>query len=998
MRGWLLAAAFGGALATLFAQPPALPVIASGGEVRGELKRGESARYELAEGTTGEVWLESRPSAFQLVWTDREGKRRRGEVRSFVIRDGRVGGRIEVRHDGFPEGPLPYRLRIVPGGAERFDVEEKFELALAERRKPGSDTRQLFAPLVADFERLGDQARLAYSLTAMGIDGVRFRDPEARNWLDRARRIHVQTADRVQEGVCHSWLGQLAQAQQRYPEARASFELAASIGRENGDRMREAIARNNVAQTLWSEGELSQAEQEFRSVLARRVELNDRLGEAYTLMGLGQVYWSQGNPQGALESYENSEKIWRELKIVAGEADCQNARGLLRFLVGEPDAAGELYERALAIWRTAKDSSGELRGLNNRGMLRASRGDLVRAADDYGRALAIARELKDGRSESYILHNLANALADQGRANEALPLYQQSLERKREIGDRWGEAATWEGLGEAHRKLGERDRAAADFARALELRQAMGDRNGEGQTRASRARLLREMGKLDEATVEARAALDLVETVRSTLANRDTRATFFASRRDVADLLVGILMDRKLEREAFEASERSRARSLLEAFGEDEIALRDLSEPERRGILTLRQRIRSLSDALSRYESAKGSTAVRDQTRTALAKAVEELRESESRARRAQKGFRAWSPDVVSVKEIQKVLVADEVLLEYWLSERESIVWEITRTGLVAYRLGARAAIEREVARIAQQVEQCRRTRACEAIGSAGLSTVVLPRSLSLNGKQVRIVADGVLSSAPFAALAPAAAAISFAPSGWLLASATLTPNRRAKQGALVVADPVFRADDIRIGKPAAPNAEGLPRLRFSREEAKAVESALPGARLLVDTAARREALNAGALANYRWLHLATHALVDDRRPLLSSLALSAVDAEGRPIDGFVRAHEVMNWRLGAEMVVLSACRSATGKPLAGEGLLGLGRAFLETGARRVVGTLWEIDDQATVELMRAFYAGLNAGRPPAVALREAQRKLATDPQWSSPYYWAGFVMLGTAK
>ena len=996
MRVWLTA--FGGVV-SLAAQ---VLTLAPGGEFRGELKRGESVRYDLAAGSTGEIWLECLPSAMQLIWTDATGQRRRGDVRSFVIRDpSPAGSRIEIKHDGFPEGALPFRLRLVPGGAERWDVEERFEQALVDRRKPGADARAIFAPLLGDLERLGDQTRLAYSLTAMGIEGVRRRDPKAREWLDRARRTYVIIADRTQEGVTHSWLGQLSLAEHRYPEARASFELAATVGREKGDRMREAIARNNLAQTWWSEGELPKAQEEFLAVLTMRRDLKDATGEALTRMGLGQVYWSQGNPQGALENYEAAERIWRDQKVAAGEADCQNARGLLRFLLGDLDAAGDLYEQAIALALKTKDAALEMRAKNNRGMARAARGDLARAVEDYTRAFALARELKDPRSEAYVLHNLANATVEQGRADEALPLYQQSLVRKREIGDRWGEAATREGLGEAHRKLGQREQAAQDFALALELRQAMGDGHGEGQVRAARARLWREMGKLEEAAAEARLALDRVEVVRSSLANRDTRSTFFASRRDVAALLITILMERQLDREALEVSERSRARSLLEAFGEEAIAARELSPEDRERLATLRQRIRAGSDAVSRYESTTTPAAVRERARTSLSKAIEEMREAESRVRRAQKGYRIWDPDLVDVKAIQKSLGPGETLLEYWLGDRETYLWEITRAAILPHRLGPRAAIESEVARLGHQVDSCRTTKPCAALNTSALRRLLTPAALNPTGKQIRIVADGALHSTPFAALWPGALGISFTPSGWLLSSGLAPDTKRPKLGALVIADPVFRPDDLRIGKPpatATAAAEPLPRLRFSREEAKAVEAILPGSKVLLDTDARREALSGPTLANYRWLHLATHALVDERRPLLSALALSSVDRDGKPLDGAIRAHEIMAWRLSADLVVLSACRSAQGKPLAGEGLLGLGRAFLETGARRVLGTLWEIDDQATVELMRAFYSGLTKGHSPAVALRDAQRKLEADPKWNSPYYWAGFVLLGAAK
>ena len=120
------------------------------------------------------------------------------------------------------------------------------------------------------------------------------------------------------------------------------------------------------------------------------------------------------------------------------------------------------------------------------------------------------------------------------------------------------------------------------------------------------------------------------------------------------------------------------------------------------------------------------------------------------------------------------------------------------------------------------------------------------------------------------------------------------------------------------------------------------------------------------------------------------------VDEQGKPQDGFLRAHEVFNLNLPAELVVLSACQTGLGKEVRGEGLISLTRGFMYAGVPRVVVSLWSVSDQATAELMVRFYKGmLKEGLRPAAALRAAQVEMWKEQRWQSPYYWAGFVIQG---
>ncbi|HEX4945938.1 MAG TPA: CHAT domain-containing protein [Blastocatellia bacterium] len=192
-----------------------------------------------------------------------------------------------------------------------------------------------------------------------------------------------------------------------------------------------------------------------------------------------------------------------------------------------------------------------------------------------------------------------------------------------------------------------------------------------------------------------------------------------------------------------------------------------------------------------------------------------------------------------------------------------------------------------------------------------------------------------------------------------------------------------------------------IARLPFTRQEAEQILALVPKAEIFraLDFEANRAAVQHPSIGQYRYLHFATHGLMDSERPGLSSLVLSLVNQQGQPQDGFLRAHELYKLRLPAEMVVLSACQTGLGKDVKGEGLMSLTRGFMYAGAARVVVSLWSVNDKATAELMTRMYQKLlQEGQRPAAALRAAQVEMWRQKPWQAPYYWAGFVLQGEWK
>ncbi len=361
----------------------------------------------------------------------------------------------------------------------------------------------------------------------------------------------------------------------------------------------------------------------------------------------------------------------------------------------------------------------------------------------------------------------------------------------------------------------------------------------------------------------------------------------------------------------------------------------------------------------------------------------------------------------------------------------------MTPSSIESFELPARAEVEAAARRVYELLSTPAAGSAAgrrEAL--AGLGHMLLgPLAGRLGGKRLAVVAGGVLQYVPFAALAePAPEGSAGAgeplmvrhevvslPSAGVLAelrgNAALRP--RAEGRVAVLADPVFGPEDPRVhGRPgvsapspgAAGDAErsvrdlgenGLVRLSWTRREAEAIaseaaEAGAGGLLLALGFDASRERATSPELGRYGIVHFATHGLVNSRHPELSGLVLSLFDPEGRPRDGFLRLHDVYNLSLNADLVVLSGCRTALGREVRGEGLLGLTRGFLYAGSSRVMASLWSVRDRATSELMGRFYRSLlREGRSPAAALRAAQVSMWRDPRWRDPYFWAGFVIQG---
>jgi CHAT domain-containing protein len=487
---------------------------------------------------------------------------------------------------------------------------------------------------------------------------------------------------------------------------------------------------------------------------------------------------------------------------------------------------------------------------------------------------------------------------------------------------------------------------------------------------------------------------------------------------------------------AFHASERARARSLLDVLTEARADIRKGIAPQ------LRQREQNLQELLAskinhrmRLLSGKHSPEQVEAITREVERITAEYETVQEEIRKTSPMYASLTqPQPATVSELQRLLGDDTVLLEYFLGESRSFLWAVTREKVVSYELPAGAKIETLARSVYRGLSGSRdgTSRAAEQNVSKLGRMLIGPVESEVEGKRLVVVADGALQYVPFAALRTAHTVIarheiSYVPSASTLVSlrADASSRVRAPKMLAVFADPVFDESDERLatrtvraspdqgprsregdGQSALDNAlrdaemgGAIVRLPFTRREANAIFSLIPETKrkVALDFDATRAAALSKEIADYRIIHFATHALLDSRRPEFSGIVLSLVDRSGKKQDGFLAATEVFNLKLRADLVVLSGCRTALGQDVRGEGLVGLTRGFMYAGAPRVVASLWKVDDAATAELMRRFYEEMFGPRKlrPAAALRQAQLALAKTTRWSSPYYWAAFVLHG---
>jgi CHAT domain-containing protein len=853
--------------------------------------------------------------------------------------------------------------------------------------------------------------------------------------LTTARQLHGVR----QEAKALNCLGEVA-----YNEGERERALGFYVQAQNlWDQLRDPQGQ---AETLLFQGyvysdqsQLDRAQTCFDRAMSLWTSLADSRGKAVALVAEARLRQRRGEYQEALNRFQRAQELLQRMGDAVWEAASLTGLGTVYLKMGQTEYALKYWERAFELFEAAGLKIYSVDVLMSLGDTYLAAGDDTSAFSRFERALALGTELGNPHWQAYALRFIGVIYLVRDEPTEAIQYLQRSLEVQRHFIDPRFEAQTRADVGEARELLGDHDAARRSFAEALDLGRAAVDRVAESRALYGLARASIGLGDLSSARTYIEQSLSVVESIRTEVESRDLRASYVASVHQYHELRMDVLMrlhdrrgDAGLAAAAFEASERARARSLLDSLADARVNLRAGLDPD------LLDREQTIKQAFDEW-AGRRATATSQSEVAALAAEYRDLeatyQQIEAEIRSKSPRYAALAqPEPLSLREVQQqVLDPDTLLLEYALGEERSYLWAVTERGQSSYTLPPRGEVEHAAQRLYEKlttrlsatgdlrarqgaIEGADREYRAEA---ARLSETLLgPVARQLPGKRILVVADGALQYVPFAALPVPGHGDGFVP---LMAehevvhlpSASVlgvirreTADRPVAAGTVaVLADPVFEQDDPRLQgrgvEPAAPTRDAsldMPRLPATRQEADAICALAPAGTTLEKTglAASRATAQSRELAGYRIVHFATHGILDNETPGLSGLMLSTYDAQGRPQDGLLRLHDIYALRLPVELVVLSACNTALGRQLRGEGLVGVVRGFMYAGAKRVVASLWKVDDEATGELMTRFYRHmLGEGLAPAAALRAAQVEMWQQARWQSPYYWAAFQLQG---
>ncbi|OKH17442.1 CHAT domain-containing tetratricopeptide repeat protein [[Limnothrix rosea] IAM M-220] len=920
-------------------------------------------------------------------------------------------------------------------------------------------------------KQVGDLAMQATTLSNMGLthDNLSEREKALEFYL-AAVAIAEELGDQSIRGTLLNNIGYAYDALGEKEKALAFYDEALPLLRAVNNRRMEATVLSNKGLVYGSFGDKLQALDFYGQSLAIIQTIGDPTMEATVLNNIGLAYDALGEKQQALDAYQTSLPLSEAGGARKMVGTTLGNIGLVYYSLGEYEQALEFYEQSLGFSREVGDRQMEATTLNNLGLTYQVLGEqqlnedfLIQSITFYRESLDLSIAVGDRRMTATTLNNLGLIYALLDSPEETLEVFNTALPIIRAVGDRRMEATTLANIGLIYGETGEYEQALNFYNQALPLAQAVGDRSAEALTLVNIATVEYEQGQPENALATMEAAIAIVEDLRTKIISPELRQSYFATVQTYYQFYIKLLMELDQQNPgqgyaqlAFAASEKSRARTLLELLTEANTDIRTGIDPtllEQEKTL-LAQLSATEAERIEIYGTNQSTDAEKIEIDQTLSTLVTEYEALQDRIRRLSPNYANLKyPQTLDVEALQtQILDEDTILLQYALGKEKSYLWAVTKTDFTSYELPARHVLDPLIDEARQQITDAReglpppRQRQREQVRQAALlalsQEILAPAIAQLQDKRILVVADGNLHYLPFSALSSTP---EYAPLGDrheiinLPSASTLAilrqktiPSIKADSSLAILADPVFNHADCRLGSantncvnPPQPQknldldlTDGDPlellalkrsastfsqvnwdRLPGTRTEAQGILALLPDD---VDTFqafdfdASRDVLTGDRLQDYDLIHIATHGFLNANEPELSGLVLSLFDENQQLQNGFLRLNDVFNLKLNANLLVLSACETGLGENVQGEGLVGLSRGFMYAGVPRIVMSLWQVSDEATAEFMTRFYQNLLEDQmTAAIALQETQREMREETRWTHPYYWSAFILQG---
>jgi CHAT domain-containing protein len=843
------------------------------------------------------------------------------------------------------------------------------------------------------FDEIGDRNGAARARLFLGYISGSLGDPEkAVAELLQALGIYRATGQKTGEGLCLSALG-LAHSVNRNEEKAIQFHRdAIGIFRMIGDRQSEAIALNGQGLAYEYVTEYQTSLEHYREALRLFLDADSLDFASVTLLNVARIYRLLGDREQALEYYEKCLKLSRSAKKVRTEANALTDVAVLYAAQGNRQKTIWQYRKVLRFYAIISDRRRQAMAWNNLGDAYFRFGEKKEALKSYKRAAHFSEQAGDKAVLISSLYNIALTQRDLGNLELALASIEESIKIIE---------ALRSNVTSADFRISYFSGVRKHYDLSIDiLMQLDHQRPGQGFDTA---------GFLMSEKARARSLLDTLTEVRADI-RPGVAPELLARERNLRGLLrAQALYQMDLSTSGKDPAEKDEVahqlNQLRTEYQEIEAQIKDQNP---RSTVFNQSAPLSLEQVQSQLNS--GDTilleyALGDERSYLWAVTANSLRSYElpPRSTLEQAG-----------REVYKLLTARQEVGETITGDYQANV----ETSDHAYNEKALNLSQLLLGQVADQVGTKRILIVAEGmLQYVPFDSLPLPRP-----KQAAPVAGGAM---------PAMAAdkqllIDTNEIVILPSVSILVANRQQKlkvgSGDKIVAifaDPVFEANDDRIQNRSsnidvastdsdqpfshvtlrgfAANG-GLRRLVHSSEEADAILALTPRGTAMVVKAfdANRETAMTMSGGGYQIVHFATHGFFNSEHPELSGIFLAMVKPDGSKINGFMALQDIYKLDLSAQLVVVSACDTALGKDIKGEGLMSLTRGFMYAGSRSVVTSLWKVDDRATAKLMKHFYeAMLQDGMTPAAALRLAKQKIRREKAWSEPFFWAGFVLQG---
>ncbi len=839
----------------------------------------------------------------------------------------------------------------------------------------------------------------AFSLNSLGNANFNFgKFKQAIEFFQQSLTIAREINNRDSEGITLGNLGNCYLYLADYPKAIEFYQKSLEIARELNNSYSEGNALGNLGTAYDALGEYDKAieYQEQSLILARKI--NDRQGEGQALINLGMSYRNLGNYAKAIEYQEQSLVISREIKDIRteglalgnlsnayyslgdygkaieygqqslditiriqdiqGEGQSLGNLGNIYYSLGNYPKAIELYQKQLGIVIQTGDSQGKANALGNLGNTYNDLGDYNKALDFYQQSLAIARAIKDRNGEGSALGNIGLAYLLLEDYQKGIDFCEQSLVIKREVKDPVGEANTLGNLGLAYNALGNYTKAIEYQKQYVDIAREIKYRWGESTGLNSLGAGYRNAGNLVEAEKNFLASIQVKESLRAGL-DDTAKVSIFDTQTDAYQNLQETLIAQQKIESALEIAERGRARAFVEL----------------------------LAQRLSDNSGTIPATA---------------------------------PPTIDQIKQIAKTHNA--TLVEYSIIYNKILfIWVVKPTGEIEFRqVDMTPLFEKDIQELSDIIIK---TRQFIVIRDRGLG--VVPSHIKID-RTNRLQQLHQLLIKPIADLLPTnpEARVIFVPQGSLFlvpfpalqdsanqyliekhtiltipAIQVLDLTHQQKQRLVNSNGEIKGSNILIVGNPTMPSVapdigeapEQLPSLPGAEAEAIAIAKLFNTQAITGNQATKKDIIS--KMEKSRIVHLATHGLLDDftGKGIPGAIALAPSGND----DGLLTALEILDLKLKAELVVLSACDTGRGK-ITGDGVIGLSRSLISAGAPSIIVSLWAIPDASTATLMTEFYRNFQQNPDKASALRNAM--LTTMQKYPDPINWAAFTLVGEAE